>query len=166
MLSLLSLMINAVHLVFARKSRNPSPLFPGRPRWYDKKCDKARKEMYQAVRAFRKKRCDSSLSNFLKSKTEYRKVRNDAKLKECSRVQNEVEVAIKEKDSRTFWNTVKRFTKPRQVSASLSPSTWLDNFESSMNSQVPVRPEWENRQDTSQISSLDAPISSLSLIHI
>ena len=157
-LVLFSHMCNSICSVFEKRSK--FAVFPGRPKWFDKKCDAARKAMYRAVRRFRKEKTELSLKDFLAAKGRYRTVRNSAREKEAVSVKEKLDLAIKENNSGSFWAIIKASTKPRQNQLfKIPPKAWLEVFGASMNAPVPDRPEWEESECSGSVKMLDESIS-------
>lgn len=158
MVTLFSSVTTSVCQVFVKKPKNRLS-FPGRPSWFNHRCEKARKAMYRAVRKFRKFRCETSLHEFIQCRSDYRKIRNDVRDEANERTIADVNQAISENNSHDFWKVIKRYTKPKSLQSKIAPREWMTGFAPVMNAPGPDRPEWSARPDFSHNEILDSPIS-------
>lgn len=143
-------------------------VWPNKPIWYNKDCDKLRKKFGKALRSFRRCRTAHSLESFLEAKKDYNSTRRSLRDEHLAGKKLRLEEAISNNDSKTLWSLIKQFTRPRTNFArpKISMSSWVAHFNKLLNQNVLTRDEWKPEENANEEkdATLDSDIGGRELL--
>ena len=129
------------------KCRRNNKTNVNQPEWWDRDCERAKKEKHIFLRHFRQSNSQRSLAEYLASKKRFRQIVNQKKVT-LKRLKKQILVNSR-KCPKQYWKNIKGNKNQKNVTENIQPNDWFEYFKELLSPQIEA--ENQNRNLLAEI---------------